>query len=472
MSSSRSHRKHASRSRREHGGYSLFAVSSWSPQLAVLALFLVLLFLTGGSSRADVSKLIVLRPLAVLVAGYGLATIRKEDFATYRPIWLFFGAVALLTVAHLVPLPPGVWQSFPGREILVEIDTLAGLEGIWRPLSMHPEGTWNALYALSVPFAALLLASQLGEEDRMRLLAVVIVLCMLSGFVGVIQAGGTDIRFYRFAGEASGFFANRNHQAAMLACLFPMLAAIALSAKRFKIDPRATRLIAAAGMIALVPLILVTGSRMGLIVGVISFMCLAFMFFSGAKRSDAFSIGRLIQGAVAILIAAGMVAGTVFMARDKAFDRVDGLANEPRIPAWQTISEFLPNYFPWGSGIGSFVPVYQIHEQSQFLMRQYFNQAHNDWLDILLTAGLPGLVLTLIAVVMFAVAVKAALGARGTAGHLRRTGMIVILLLAFASVTDYPLRTPILSALFAIAAIWAWSPFSQSQVKESNQRHA
>ncbi|QIG54280.1 O-antigen ligase family protein [Altererythrobacter sp. BO-6] len=447
-------------------------MSSWSPQLAVLALFLALLFLTGGSSRADVSKLIVLRPLAVLAAGYGLATIRKEDFATYRPIWLLFGAVVLLTVAHLVPLPPGVWQSLPGREILVEIDTLAGLEGIWRPLSMHPEGTWNALYALSVPFAALLLASQLGEEDRMRLLAVVIVLCMLSGFVGVIQAGGTDIRFYRFAGDASGFFANRNHQAAMLACLFPMLAAIALSAGRFKIDPRATRLIAAAGMIALVPLILVTGSRMGLIVGAISFMSLAFMFFSGAKRSDAFAIGRLIQGAVALLIAAGMVAGTVFMARDKAFDRVDGLANEPRIPAWESIVDFLPSYLPWGSGIGSFVPVYQIHEESRLLMEQYFNQAHNDWLDLVLTAGLPGVILALVAAVMFVVAAKAALGARSAAGHLRRAGVIVILLLAFASVTDYPLRTPILSALLAIAAIWAWSPFSQSQVKESNQRDA
>lgn len=462
----------SSRSHRRHDTFSLFAFRSWSPQLALLTVFLVILFLTGGSSRADVSKLIVLRPLAVLVAGYGLTTIRREHFTAFWPIWVIFGAVVLLTVLHLVPLPPAVWQSLPGRGIIVDINALAGMERAWRPLSMYPEGTWNALYALVVPFSVLLLATQLVEEDRIRLLLVLIILCMLSGLLGVVQSAGANISFYLISSETAGLFANRNHQAAMLACLFPMLAAFAAGADRFSKDPRAPRLLSGAAIVALAPLIVVTGSRMGLIVGVIAFLSLVFMRFGGEQRRKGLTIGGLMQLAAAAIMVVGMVFGTVFLARDKALDRIGGgLGEEPRLPVWQSIWDFLPNYMPWGSGIGSFAPVYQIHEDQRLLSPLYFNQAHNDWLDLVLTAGLPGVLLAIVAVAMFGWGVRKALHARGLAGQFRRAGLIMIVVLAFASASDYPLRTPILSALLAIAAIWAWSPLNQSIFKESKTRH-
>jgi hypothetical protein len=34
-------------------------------------------------------------------------------------------------------------------------------------------------------------------------------------------------------------------------------------------------------------------------------------------------------------------------------------------------------------------------------------------------------------------------------------GIVAIILLAIASISDYPVRTPILSAVFVLAAIWA-----------------
>lgn len=467
MSSSR--RK---RSYREAPAFTILSLRSWSPQLWMLALFLVVVFLTGGSSRADVGKLVVLRPLAVVMCGLALATLRREHLSRYWPVWAMFGAVALLTITHLVPLPPAIWQSLPGRGILVEIDALAGMDGMWRPLSMYPEGTWNALYALSVPLAVLLLAAQLEEADRFRLLVVLVALSMLSGLLGVVQSAGTDIRFYQISSETAGLFANRNHQAALLACLFPMLAALAICAGRFSRDPRAVRLIAGAGIVALAPLIVVTGSRMGLIVGAIAFLSLVFMPLGGKHKRRGFASSTLLQLAVAALMAAGMVLGTIFLARDRAFDRVSGLDSDARFPVWQGIWDFLPDYLPWGSGIGSFAPVYQIHEPTRLLAPQYFNQAHNDWLDLVLTAGLPGVLLAVIAGALFALAVQSAIRAQGISGTLRRAGLIMILVLAFASISDYPVRTPILSAVLAIAAIWARSPFSQSTVKESNTRHA
>jgi O-antigen ligase len=138
---------------------------------------------------------------------------------------------------------------------------------------------------------------------------------------------------------------------------------------------------------------------------------------------------------------------------------------------WEAVIDFLPEYMPWGSGVGSFVPVYQIHEPNDTLMPQYVNQAHNDWLDIVLTSGVPGAALAIIAAMMFARAAGSALAARGVAGHLKQTGIGIIFVLAFASLSDYPVRTPLISALFAIAAIWACVPSAQRKTAESSDQN-
>ncbi len=446
--------------------YSIFNPRDWSRQLVVLAALITIVFVTGGTSRYDTPHVMLLRPLAIAAAGFALVSFNADHWRAFRPPIIILGCAILLTALHLVPLPPDVWRSLPGREIIEQVDGLAGLEGIWRPLSMFPEGTQNALYSLSVPAAVLLVGVQLDERDRVRMLALVTVMCMASGLVGVAQAAGVDLRFYRVSSENAGLFANRNHQAAMLAAMFPMMAAIALCAPAYTRQARAVRLVVAAGMAALVPLILVTGSRMGLVVGVVSFACLAFMRFSRRESGKGFALSGLMQAAAGVLIAAGMAAATVFLARDKAVDRMDGVGEELRWPVWQSVIEFLPQYMPWGSGVGTFVPVYQIHEPPSLLMPGYFNQAHNDWLDIVLTAGLPGVILAGAALVVWAAAARSALSELSVAGHLRRCGVIVILVLAFASASDYPLRTPIGSALLAVAAVWAWSPSSRRMHKE------
>mgnify|MGYP007125385276 CR=1 FL=1 len=86
---------------------------------------------------------------------------------------LLFGlavAALALTIAHLVPLPPAIWSQLPGRELVSEIDRAAGLGDVWRPLSLTPGATWNALHAQLVPLAALVLGAQLGRDDLWRLL--------------------------------------------------------------------------------------------------------------------------------------------------------------------------------------------------------------------------------------------------------------------------------------------------------------
>ncbi len=447
---------------------SMLNLRDWSPQLVALGLFLLLLLVTGGSSRYDVPQLVALRPIAICLVGFGLATMTRQAWLNYRGVFLLFGAIVLLTASHLVPLPSDVWRALPGRQIIAEIDQLAGLGSIWRPMSMFPEGTWNALYSLSVPVGVLLLAVQLNQEDHIRLLICLLVACFVTGFVGVLQASGSNFDLYG-SGESgvAGVFANRNHQAALLASTFPMLGALALCAPKISMHDRAIRLIALAGALTLIPLILVTGSRMGVVVALFAFaytLILSAGRMSGSPVSARTTLLRLLT---AVIVGAGALFATMYAARDVAFQRIGGEGEDLRWLIWQTTVDFIPQYLPWGTGIGSFVPVYQIHEPSEMLMPVYINQAHNDWLDLVLTAGLPGVLIALVALIMFARATGAALVTQGVIGSLRRTGVGIIFVLAFASLSDYPARTPLVSALIAIAAVWAFAPSAKRKIAES-----
>jgi O-antigen ligase len=101
------------------------------------------------------------------------------------------------------------------------------------------------------------------------------------------------------------------------------------------------------------------------------------------------------------------------------------------------------------------VPVYAAFENPQHLFGGFANRAHNDWAELILEAGLLGL----LAELLFA----AWLAARtfqmwrlkpsadtGLSMMLPRAAAVAILLLLAHSFVDYPLRTTALSTVFAL----------------------
>jgi len=131
----------------------------------LLLAFLALVFLIGGSSRKEIPTLILLRPASVLLAFYAIATTTAEQWRAYRAPLVMMAAIVLITIAHLVPLPPAIWQALAGREIILDVEQLAGQPDIWLPLAMVPLGAWNAFYALFAPIAVFFLAIQLDDRD-------------------------------------------------------------------------------------------------------------------------------------------------------------------------------------------------------------------------------------------------------------------------------------------------------------------
>jgi O-Antigen ligase len=447
-------------------------LKSASIQFWILAVFMTILFLTGGASRGDAQSLVVVRPLSAVVCAIALLTLKREHVAGRK--WLLggFTCILLVSIVHLIPLPPSLWQALQGREILADVDRLAKLGDVWRPLTMTAMNGWHALASLITPLGLLLLGVQLGKHDLYRLLPLLLGLGGLSGLLGMLQImSDPKGPLYLYAitnnGSAIGFFANRNHAGVFLACLFPMLATYASIGTGTVEQQRLRQLAAIAAGIVLVPLILVTGSRSGMLMSLPALVAAAMLYRKPVegkadRRTGArFTLGIGHVAAAAVLVS--MVLLTIFYSRAEAWERLFGhsAVEDARADYWGIGLQMIWAYFPFGSGMGSFVEVYQINEPLDYLQNKYVNHMHNDWLEIPLTAGLPAVVILLVAVASYLLhswnlwrrkdqdrrAVKIA-----------RLASVLVAIIGLASATDYPLRTPIMMALFAIACLWFTLP--------------
>lgn len=433
----------------------------------------------------DASSLLVLRPVAVFVLAFGLWRIGRQTIEDYKFLYLMAAAALTLVIVHLVPLPPSIWHNLPGRALAAEIDQVTGLGDVWRPLSLVPPATWNAFFAVLVPLAVLVMVSQLDREQRFDLLPLLLLAGVISSLLGLLQVLGpadSPLYLYRITnnGAAVGLFANRNHQAVFLACLFPMLAVYGCAGVRTVDQERLRRWLALGTGAMLIPLILITGSRAGLIaalVGIVSAFVICRKHVSKEPRkrksknpNQPYALAALAFGVIG--------AATFLMARATAFERLfeSGSNDDFRIALIGPIAKAGWQYFPFGAGIGSFVEVYQAHEPTSMLTLNFLNRAHNDWLELFMTAGLPGLVLLLAGLLGYALGVWKVVvsdSMRPRSRMFAGLGASLILILGLASVADYPLRTPSLSCLFVIAAIWLMSigePASDSALTQIRRR--
>ncbi len=154
--------------------------------LAVAGLLAAGAFALGGSARPEVASLEILRPLAAVALGIGLFNVRRAHVRNYRaPLAIGLACVALV-IFQLAPLPGDAASDLAGRDLVAEIDAAAGLGSAWRPASLWPPATQNALWALLVPLSLLIICIQLAAADLVRLL----VLVLVAGAVSAAQPPG------------------------------------------------------------------------------------------------------------------------------------------------------------------------------------------------------------------------------------------------------------------------------------------
>jgi hypothetical protein len=113
-------------------------------------------------------------------------------------------------------------------------------------------------------------------------------------------------------------------------------------------------------------------------------------------------------------------------------------------------------FMPFGSGLGSFVPVYQMFERPEdALLDKFANRAHNDLLEVWLEAGIVGLLLISLFLGWLVLMIWRVWRPTQLPNQLpidvllMRAASVVLVLLLLHSLVDYPLRTTALSVLFA-----------------------
>ncbi|AMK26088.1 O-antigen ligase family protein [Sphingobium sp. TKS] len=436
-----------------------------------LALLLILAFSCGGTARDDVASLVVLRAVSLVVLFIGLFRLSAMDYRSNRFLLLSGGSIFLLIVCQLMPLPPILWQALPDRVLVRQIDEVIEAERVWRPMTMASAATYNGLWSVVPPLACLVLAVQLRVSALASFVYLLFAIGLLTTTWALLQMAGepgSALYLYDVTNRhlPVGIFANRNHQAAFLACVIPMLAYI-VEQHRSQWAGNASGFLSRFAAIILgafiATSILVTGSRAGLLVGLFS-IASVFLFKQGriersgrrtspnvAKQRAVLAFG--LVGSIAILSFA------VYAGRDMALQRLvhTDESTELRARIMPTVMGMVENYLPWGTGQGSFESVYLIHEPDGLLSPVYMNHVHNDWIEIVLEGGLPVVVIasSCLLWLMHAVTVASSKGREDPCSrNLGRLGLILILLLGLASVTDYPLRVPALACLASLAFVW------------------
>jgi O-antigen ligase len=423
--------------------------------LVLTMAMIVLLWLAGGASRADTMGQVVVRAgcWAILIAAV-LAGPRPA-LGNARPVMLLLLAVIALPLLQLIPLPPTWWQALPGRDVLL----IPGEPVPWRPLTMTPGATRNALASLIVPATFLLLLTQANERVHRWLPTILILMIGSAVVLGLVQFSGAGFNsplLNDTPGDVSGIFANRNHFALLIAfgCMVvPVWALGHGEALRWR-GPLAIGLI-----LLFVLTILATGSRSGMLLGGLS-LVFSLLLAGGRLRRRLSQAPAWLLPALAVAVALVM-AGFILLAF--AFDRADAInrlitlegGGDMRSRSLPTILSMITTYMPFGSGFGGFDPVFRIHEPFSLIKLTYFNQAHNDYLGIALDGGVAAIAVLAAGILWWLIATIRVWRAKvDDAVLLGRLGSSMIFLVLVASITDYPARTPTIMALLVLAAIW------------------
>jgi O-antigen ligase len=413
--------------------------------------FLLLCLLLGGSAQGIWANLI-LQLAAIAILAWAAA---KRPAAALpraaRSLLLLAGAMVVLVAMQLVPLPPGLAIALPGRAFVADGLALLNVPQPWLPLSLTPYETVAAGFFLLVPLAVLAAMLRQSAFSPPLLALAVIAGSLLGTLLAVLQvsSGGSDFYLYRHSAFAAGagFFANSNHMATLLLACVPFLLALAADFWDRRRDRPARTLVAAltaAGVAVLAVAIALNGSfailLLGVPVGIASVMIPAWQ-----RRPQ---LRKWLVPMGLVLTAATVVLGIVGHSRPAMLSQT---SFESRTAIWSTSADALGGHMLAGAGLGSFPGLYRGAEDPGPVDTTYVNHAHNDYLELAIEAGVPGLILLGLFLIWWVRRVFQ-VWQREQSDYYARAASIASAAILLHSLVDFPLRTAGIAALLAMCA--------------------
>lgn len=432
--------------------------------LGTFALFLAVCALGGGASRLDVASQPVVQSAAIIVIGLIFALRQRAAIRTIRPFIYFGLCCGAIIAAQLFPLPFDWWAALPGHALFANGVRLAESTSAWRPLTLTPDLTVASLLSLLPPIAAVMAMASLDARGRVPGLVALSVIIFASAVMGLLQlATGSDslFRLYEInsSDAAIGLFANRNHHAMLMAIGIPVIAVLTCQLIEWRIDRRIAIALGGLCILLLFASVLVAGSRGGVLLTGFAFPLAWALGRTGIGQSkrSAQRVSGIRPGWYAAIALAGVIGIVLTLTRTASIARLlgsDPLA-EQRFTGLSDLTKMIRDFFPLGSGFGSFSSVYRAYEPLDGLSLTYLNQAHNDFLQLMIEGGIPALVALLVCLWWWLTRIRHhwfGSGLDAMPRRIERLGTVIIGMLLLGSILDYPLRTPLLAVIFALAA--------------------
>ena len=439
----------------------------------VVAVALTGCLLLGGGTKpgflSDVLLQLLCVPLLAIII-YRWAPLDRASRGGRDAVAAFviLGFLVAIHFVQVVPLPPSVWTMLPNRQTIIQSFELISLPLPWLPISVAPELTWLALLSLLPAVVVFLGSVQLGYPDRRRMALLVLgfgAVSVLLGLLQVAQGEGSRLRPFEATNptEAVGFFANRNHFAALVYACFVLAAAFAVSSPEARpksyrqkvgsITPVIKNVVLVTLVTMMILALVVARSRAGfalLALALAGSMFLPVSLKSEGRDGGASSVLVLVSGVVLTTV---LVSQFALMRVLERFDRTSTVAARIFAFAQETVEGAMA-FMPFGAGVGTFVPVFAMYERTETLHAAYVNRAHNDFLEAWLEMGVAGIVLIsafVLWLLLRSAAVWSGKFAKASRSDLvlARAATLIVALIVAHSVADYPLRTAAISGLFA-----------------------
>ncbi len=159
----------------------------------LFVIFFAMLWIAGGASRADVFGQSVVRAtswaIVFIMAWWG----GRVDWRRNSTAAGFLAACIILTIVQLIPLPPAIWTALPGRDLFMRAAEALGQPQPWRPLSIAPGMTWNALSSLIVPVVAFILLTGLPYGRHNQIARWVLIAVVAAASLAVLEITGARV---------------------------------------------------------------------------------------------------------------------------------------------------------------------------------------------------------------------------------------------------------------------------------------
>ena len=444
--------------------------------------YLLLCLLLGGASAGGALANGLLQVLAVAIILFhvwsrGAPPLPREG----RWLILLFLLFAAVGAWQLIPLPGDVWAGLPGRETTLRSLAMLGITPENMPASLDPRRTFASLLWFLPPAAMFLVATRLTRDERSTVARVLIAFAVVTIAFGAVQlfnGGKSHIYEITTANRGVGFFANANHVATLLLCTLPFAILFMARADRSRgkggNHGEGRGVIYAAVAVFIGVGIALNGSLAGF--GLLLPTAVAsFLLYRRTRDKPLGTKSWAALGVAALLIVGFSVAGPLSPERFASkFDDTNALGRKISVP---TTLEAARDFAPLGSGLGTFRDIYRTYEPTVDITAFFVNHAHNDYAEVALELGAPGLLILLGFLGWWLAQTWGAWRKKYDGVALARAASIAIGVVVLHSLVDYPIRTSAIAAVVALCAAFMIQPpaarrdRSRGRARSSAVRH-